>query len=503
MSMAHTGDPLLPCLSKFLARQMGLHFPPERWRDLARGMGTATREFRFPDTASCIQWLLSTPLSRSQIEILSGHLTVGETYFFREPQVFDALQTHILPALIQSRRQSGQHLRIWSAGCASGEEAYSLAILVQQMIPDFRQWNITILGTDINPHSLQKAAAGIYGDWSFRNAPPWLREGYFRAASGGRFEIVPTVREMVTFSYLNLAADTYPSLLNNTNAMDVIFCRNVLMYFEPGLAASMVHRHYQALVDGGWLIVSPSEITQALFAQFATANFPGVILHRKSVTMAKPVAQPPVASVPLAGNARLPYPAVVVKENLGVPSAASSTRQATFAIGPNQESAPPMYRQAFNLYQQGRYAEAAAETMKLLSIHRKDANAMTLMARIYANQGELSTALQWCEKTIAVDRLNPVGHYLLAAILQEQVRMEEAMLSFKRTLYLDQDFVLAHFALGNLYRQQGRDREAGKHFENALLLLDARPPEDILPEADGMTAGRLAEIIHTMRALEK
>lgn len=487
----------MPRLSEFLAQQMGLHFPADRWPDLARGMEAAALEFRFPDAASCIQWLLSAPLSRSQVEILSGHLTVGETYFFREPQVFDVLQTHILPALIQSRRQSGQHLRLWSAGCASGEEAYSLAILLQRLLPDFRQWNISILATDINPHALQKAAAGIYGDWSFRNAPPWLREGYFRAIPGGQYEIVPAVREMVTFSYLNLAADVYPSLLNNTNAMDVIFCRNVLMYFEPGLAADVVRRHYLALVGGGWLVVSPAEMSQALFAPFATINFPGVILHRKSAARAKPPAEPSAVPAPLAGNPWWPSPAVAAKADPGILAAAPAARRATL---PKQEQAPATYPQAFALYRQGRYAEATSETTKLLALQPDDADAMILMARIHANQGELAAALQWCEQTIAADRLNPVGHFLLAAILQEQGRMEEAMLLYKRTLYLDQDFVLAHFALGNLHLAQGNRRETRRHLNNALELLRKLPQDEILPEADGLSAGRLAEIITSVMA---
>lgn len=487
--MAQAGEhALMPRLSEFLAQQMGLHFPAERWPDLARGMDAAALEFRFPDAASCIQWLLSAPLSRSQVEILSGHLTVGETYFFREPQVFDVLQTHILPALIQSRRQSGQHLRLWSAGCASGEEAYSLAILLQRLLPDFMQWNIRILATDINPHALQKAAAGIYGDWSFRNAPPWLREGYFRAIPGGRYEIVPAVREMVTFSYLNLAADVYPSLLNHTNAMDLIFCRNVLMYFEPGLAADVVRRHYSALVDGGWLVVSPAEISQALFAPFATINFPGVILHRKSAARAAPPAEP----APLAGNPWRPSSAVAAKADPGFLAAAPA------ATLPKQE--PATYQQAFALYRQGRYAEAMSETTKLLALQPNDVDAMTLMARIHANQGELAAALKWCEQTIAADRLNPVGHFLLATILQEQGRMEEAMRLFKRTLYLDQDFVLAHFALGNLHLAQGHRRETRRHLNNALELLRKLPQDAILPEADGLSAGRLAEIITSVMA---
>lgn len=479
-------DALLPHFSEFLARQIGLHFPQERWPDLLRGMDAAAQEFHFGDTASCIERLLSSPLHRSQIEILARHLTVGETYFFREPQVFETLQTHILPPLIQSRRQSGQYLRIWSAGCATGEEAYSLAILVQRMIPDFSQWNIAILGTDINPHSLEKAASGIYGDWSFRNPPPWLREGYFRPAGHGRYEIRPSVRAMVTFSYLNLAEDAYPSLASNTNAMDIIFCRNVLMYFEPGLAASVVRKQHQALVDGGWLIVSPSEISQVSSAKFAAIQFSGTILHRKTAAETMPEKSAPWPPAPMEAGPAKTKPGISVK---------TVSRPAAIRAGADKETTAPSYRHAHALYRQGRYTEAAEETARLLALHKDDADAMTLMARIYANRGELSDALQWCEQTIAADRLNPAGHYLRAAILQEHGRMEEAMLAYKRTLYLDQDFVIAHFALGNLFRRQNRPREAGKHFENALLLLGRHGQDDVLPESDGITAGRLTEII--------
>ncbi len=128
---------------------------------------------------------------------------------------------------------------------------------------------------------------------------------------------------------------------------------------------------------------------------------------------------------------------------------------------------------------------------------------MNLLARIHANQGDLAGARQWCVQAINADRLNPVGHYLMAIVLLEQGQTDGSMQELKRTLYLDPDYVLAYFTLGNLYWQQGRHKEAGKHFENALLLLNARPAEEILPEAEGMTAGRLAEIIHTLRDQEK
>jgi chemotaxis protein methyltransferase CheR len=495
---ADTSTSLLPRFSEILAQQMGLYFPPERKSDLLRGIETAAREFGLQDAASCMQLLLSAPLDRNRIEILACHLTVGETYFFRDPKAFDALQAHILPALIQSRRQCGKTLRIWSAGCATGEEAYSIAILVQRMIPDFRQWHITILGTDINPHALAKAESGSYGEWSFRNPPDWLKNGYFRPPEKGRYEIIPSVRESVTFTYINLMEDAYPSLINNTNAMDIIFCRNVLMYFKPALATQVVRRYGLSLVNGGWLIISPTDNSQAITGTMETVNFPGAILYRKN---ASGTARSPAAPFPALLEPPEPIairPAATTKQHTRWPAAMTVDK-----TPPPPRPQPSDYRQALALYQQGRYGEATAQATTLLSSQQNKVQAMNLIARIHANQGDLAGARQWCLLAIDADRLNPDGHYLMAVVLLEQGQTDSSIQELKSTLYLDPSFVLAYFTLGNLYRQQGRHKEAGKHFENALLLLDARPPEEVLPEAEGMTAGRLAEIIHTMRDQEK
>ena len=167
---------------------------------------------------------------------MASYLTIGETYFFRVEPDFNALENHILPELIHLRKDTGKYLRIWSAASSTGEEPYSLAILVRKLIPDIKDWNITILATDINTRSLAKAEKGIYGNWSFRNNPEWLKKIYFTPLLDERYQINRNIKDMVSFFYLNLARDTYPSLLNNTNGMDIIFCRNVLMYFTPELA---------------------------------------------------------------------------------------------------------------------------------------------------------------------------------------------------------------------------------------------------------------------------
>ena len=119
------------------------------------------------------------------------------------------------------------------------------------------------------------------------------------------------------------------------------------------------------------------------------------------------------------------------------------------------------------------------------------------MARTAANQGSLPEALGYCEKAIAADRFNPGYYYLQAAILQEQGRLQEATADLKKALYLDQDFIPAHILLGNLTLRQGNRRESSRYFRNALRLLGRRPSEEVIPGAEGLTAGRLREIVRT------
>jgi chemotaxis protein methyltransferase CheR len=492
-------DTPLSQLSQVVMAQMGLHFPSERWRDLERGIISAAREFGFKDAESCIQWLVSSPLTKTQIGILASHLTVGETYFFREGKSFEVLQEHILSDLIGSRRGSQQRLRIWSAGCSTGEEPYSIAILLSTMMADLNDWNITILATDINPRILDRAAKGVYNEWSFRGTPRWIKERYFKKRQGGRFEVLPQIKQMVTFSFLNLAEDDYPSLWNNTNAMDIIFCRNVLMYFAPERAKKVVQHLYRCLVDGGWLMVSPSETSQALFAPLVTINFPDVILYAKDGQHSQKVKDflPKEIPAPI-----LPSEITIPKQ----PPAAEAALETIFSspgiTGAVEEpksadGQSTLYAEALTLYEQGHYAPAAERLAQVLAHDQEAGQVMTLLVRAYANQGRLAEALQWCDKLLAVEKLNSKVHYLRAMILQEQGAVSQAALALKRALYTDPDFVLAHFALGNLALREGRFTEADKHFQNALRLLHGYRQEDLLPEAEGLTAGRLAEVIRS------
>jgi chemotaxis protein methyltransferase CheR len=365
-----------------------------------------------------------------------------------------------------------------------------VAILLRRMLPDWREWNITILATDINPGSLRKGIAGVYGSWSFRDIPQWAMESAFRKREDGRFEISPDLRKMVTFSFFNLVEDGCPSLLLGNNAIDIIFCRNVLMYFTPEQAERVVRKFHRSLVEGGWLLVSPVEAHQMIATDFFAIPLSGTVLHRKERRgHSRTRGQETSALSPLP----LPRPATIPLPRKGSTVSVNA--------GPMAVPLPPRpdtRADALSLYRQGKYKEAEKEIRSSLEPGENRGEEFALLARTLANSGRLAEAIEWSGKAIDADRCNPGFHFLSATILQEIGRMEESEAHLKKALYLDPVFALAHFALGNLAQRREREKESRKHFSNALSLLKEVERDSVLPESEGITAGRMAEIIESI-----
>ena len=487
---------LLREMSGFIARHMGLHFPEDRFADLARGLGTAGRELGFQCPQTFCHWLRTQEPSTRQLETLAGHLTVGETYFLRDPASFELLENELLPALVADRTRAGGNLRLWSAGCSSGEEAYSLAIACARTMPALSNWRVSILATDINPKALAKAEAGVYSEWSFRGAPTWLRERFFTPGPDKKLAVSSRIKKLVQFGYLNLVADKYPSLHNRTNGMDVIFCRNVLMYLTPEHQRRVVEGLHASLVEGGCLLVNPAEASHALFPMFEMENTGGVILFRKdgrssiSASRREYGTPRPVEAVPdfvsvaafLPGGPDIPdIPDIPV-----VPAEAPVTAQPATATTPAPAPTPASAPSA-ELPAESTRAEGVPEPGDLLA-----------RARSHANEGRLEEALAACQRALAASPTDLTARFLYATICHELDRIDEAVAGLGRVLYLDQDFVLAHHALGGLYRRLGKERESRRHLAIALELLATKSKDEIVPESDGMTCGRLQESARVM-----
>ena len=470
----------------------GMDFGLRRRDALVRGVMAAASRADRQDLGEYYRLLQQAGTDSELWDDLIGTITVGETYFFRDQAQFDVLRQHILPALI-ARHQDDRRLRIWSAGCATGEEPYSVAILLRQFLPDIANWNILILATDINKRVLQQAIEGRYREWSFRQTDSAIRESYFRERDGssGRaqdrlFELRPQVREMVTFAYLNLAEDAYPSLATNTNAMDLILCRNVAIYLPEAVTRQIARRFHRCLLPEGWLIVGAAETSGEIYGQFAARSFSGAVIYQKGDTETRRERDAVISPLPRVTVS--PRPPLTPSPRLPV------------TVSPRPPVSPPpppadAYREGLALLEQGRYEEAINHFRDCIARDPGCIRAYYQMARVHANQGRLEEARSWCQQAIERDPLLSEAHYTLALIHQEEGALDEAIARLKKTLYLDPNFILAHFSLANLYRQVARPEQATRHRMQAIRLAARMPPDDVVPGSDGLTAARLLAMV--------
>ena len=448
----------------------GLEFVGSRRPDLERAIAQTLIERRLASSDDLYNLLTADPASRAALDEFIASLTVPETYFFRNQPQFEALEQHIFPALI-SRCRDVKRLKIWSVGCASGEEPYSLAILLRRLLPDLASWDITILATDINHKSLQKAERGVYSAWSFRDMPVDLLENYFTPV-GSFFELAAAVRGQVTFAYLNLAEDSYPSPLTRTQDLDLILFRNVLIYFGETIAQQVIGRLHGALAEHGWLLVGHAEPSLTLFSQFTAHNFPGAIAYQKRSTDAAATAWP----VPSDGSF-LAYGTGTATAMSGKRPRPTAPRRPP-AGQPARRATPPLI--------------AASPRVELAEA---DLVTQYRAARDLADQSQLAAALLSIEALLQSAPLFAPGQYLHGLILQELGELEGALTALRRAVYVDPDFVMGHVALANLYDALGQAERGHKHRRNALRLLAGRPIGDPVPEGDGLTVGELLRAV--------
>jgi chemotaxis protein methyltransferase CheR len=279
-----------------------------------------------------------------------------------------------------------------------------------------------------------------------------LKDRFFRRHRDQAFELDPSIRRMVAFAPLNLASDAYPSLVTNTGAMDLVLCRNVLMYFTADAQRSTVGRLQRALLRGGWLVVSAAEASPELLRPLRPVEFPGAIFYRKEaahsgVPSGWPALRlPPLDLPPAAASAGMPVlPPSTTKQPASVPAAAS----------------------------------AAANDVE--------------RARTLADQGNLDEARRLCETAATRNRLDAAPRLLLAAICQERGEIDAALEALRQALYLSPESAPAHFLRGALLLRQGQKRRGRRSFETVVALLSDLPRDRLLEGSDGLTAGRLLE----------
>ena len=472
----------------FVLETIGLDYPEEKRYLLGWGLNQVL------ETTSCssldqLYDLLRSSSTTSEVwDRLISALTVGETYFFRNSNHFDALAKHILPDIMSRQEHSSRRIRIWSAGSATGEEPYSIAILLHELIPDLESWNISILATDVNREALRKAQEGIYAAWSFRGVDPHIQESYFRPMEDKQFALSDQIKKMVTFQYLNLVTDPYPSLTHHTNAMDIILCRNVTIYFKAEATRRVLANFHACLTDGGWLLPGASEPNMVYYDQFEPRYLAGAVLYQK------PVIPRTAASFALAFQ-----PAATASTTAPVAAPPIERVVAATPSLPPIKVPPPRdpYQVAVELLREGKADEALAQLHAKLDQDANFAPALYTIGKIHANKGNLAKAQDWCERAIKKDKLHPEPYYTLSLVYEQNGLIDQAIDALKKAVYLNRRFVLAHYNLGQLYQAQGDKLAARRSLQNVVGLLKDKPQEELVPEGDGLVVGRLLNLVNS------
>lgn len=273
-------DPVYRQIRDLVYKVSGIYKAEEKLYLLADGCARRLKELKVGSPRAYWDLLTASPSRDGELRHLLNEITIGETCLFRSQAQLDALRKVILPELVAEKtKKITKRLRIWSAGCSTGEESYTLAMnMLEESERLLKDWKVEILATDLNDRSVETAKAGIYGDYALRNTTDYYKRKYFTVVDPKRLEVRPEVKKLITFSRLNLQDDSKMLFMKG---MDLIFCCNVLIYFDGASKSKVINHFFTNLNFGGYFFLGTSESLMKLNEQFHLIHFPGTISYWK------------------------------------------------------------------------------------------------------------------------------------------------------------------------------------------------------------------------------
>lgn len=464
-------------IKQFVFSETGLTYYRSREDELRRKIDKALKHSGASDYRQYLGLLqIDRDAGSTVFDDLVSELTIGETHFFRDEALFAAVQDVVLPAAVENNQRK-KRLWIWSAGCATGEEVYTIAIILQTRFAHRLQgWDVRITGTDINRPFLHRALQGEYTDWSFRGTPPHIKKDCF-IQRGKTWCIRPEYKQYVAFQYHNLVKTPYPSVFHNLFAFDIIFCRNVMIYFNTDTVRKLVLQFQQALVKDGWLIVGHADHSIKHFATFQTVMQPGTSFYRNSARSdsAKEQFVPPVQPPCSADPQQPPESHFANQPAVDSPRTVSSGKgRTTFSRAKTRKPRPPV----------------TAPEKKTVAKGLSGPEALAALI----NRGDWDDAKRFCKDLLSTQPMDAVVHLLSAFIAEQEGRIGDAVDALRKALYLDRKFVVGHYHLALMLQKIGEFQKAEKGFSNVARLLEDYKEDDIFEIADGISAGQLKQL---------
>lgn len=489
MTLPHLGDlawsgPVMERIARLVGDRTGLVFSQARRRSVETTIRRHASRAGYRDLTRFADAL---QVDTSAVDWLASELTIGETYFFRDAAQFDLLRADILPALAAT----GRPLRMWSAGCASGEEPYSLAILCAELGLAGR---VSILGTDISRERLARARIGRYSRWSLRGVPDDVICTYFTRRDT-RYDLAPAIRDLVKFQYMNLAeldAASTPA------QMDLVLCRNVLIYLDVATIARLAQSLLASLALGGWLLLGASDPPIHEYGECDVVITPAGLVYRHAGATRRRRLR-----LHSSGEHRVVHAAPPRIPPTAVATPASGSPQSTPAPvrPPTPDPMLELLARAVDAHARRREREAAELAGTYLARGGDALPAWIIRVRALANEGALHEAGRNCAAALERHPLSAELNYLQAVLLLAAERFPEALQSARRALYLDHTLAMASIAMGDaLSRLQRRD-EAARAYRSAMRALAPLAPEGLVPASGGERVSRVTSTVAARLAL--
>ena len=456
-----------------------------------------------------VRQLCEIPMRPDVLRTVVPHLTVYETYFFRHPEHFEWLRTSFFQKLETRKRAAGDFaVMCWSAGCSTGEEAYSLAIELSEHFKAQEGWKVKVLATDINLESLAIARKGCYGEWSFRDMPSTFRAKFFSPCDHDaepvpglprmtRLRVHQAVRDLVSFSELNLHTPQWDTLNAEIQerSFDIIFCRNVLIYLQPDAAKSLVSRLAEKLSPHGVLVVGPSEpwlLKDTPLLPYSIPN--GTVFFKqehpdfRSPRPTQPAQSPQLAQ--LTGRALTTH---MVTAHVLTAQSKSGGAHAHILSTAGQ---PPQKR----IIQPALRSVRGAPGDTPINTQENSRESALQHAREFADAGEADRALELIAMLLREETTNAELYYLRGVAQIHKGDLAAAESDIKKSLFIEPDNIVAYVALASISKTRGNLREMKKHYSNALYYLSKIKETDIVPDSEGIPAKAMRDMIESLIA---
>ena len=470
MSRAALSEQDFNRIRELLDRTAGLVFDESRRDSLSYSMGERLTATGCADVDAYLA-LLRSPQGGDEMQLLLNEVTIQETHFFRNPPQFRARRQHVLPALVKDAAKGNRRIRVWSAGCSTGEEPYSIAMLLREHLPLLDGWDVKVIATDLSTRALDAARAGRYGARAVSVADPADVAKWF-VKEGEEYVVRPEVRELVTFRHHNLVVEPPP--LDAGESFDLILCRNVTIYFSRETTRALMTRLHESVREGGYLFLGHSETLWQVNDQFRLVTLGDAFVYRRHADDATELERRNVLPDRRTGDDGLPPE--------GERRVAKSERRSSVwgaLTKPRSLSFTPRDR----LVDQTKEPAALATLVDSLESVREA-----------LRRGEYEAAAAAAEAVGAAQPMRAEAHYLRGMALANLGRDSDALVALRKAVYVDPNAGFAHFLLAGAQARLGNGPAASRSYRAAAETLGRTPEDHVAAELGGRSVEELIEL---------